>query len=444
MGIIDIQYQYVMAAAALAAGGKVNDFEPGKAMLMEAKKAGVRIYPTNEAFAQALKNEEIGVGIMWKARVVQWQNAGISVQSVAPAEGVPMYVSGFVIPKNAPNKDGGYAYMDAMLEKSAQENFAIDMGYNPTVTNATVAPDLQKRIGFTAGGAVAPGRSRLRLSRQERRRHEGVVGQGVQGVGRVEHPAMLAQAGIEQTGRIASTTQRGARPPPHRGAGRPRDALCRDRNAAAAGDPVPLQPEPVRARQVHGRRADHRELRQVLHRHLLLRGARRARCASRWSPRRSASCSAFRSPTCWRAPQARYKNMLIMLVVLPLFVGNAVRAAGWMVAFGNKGLINASLMGLGAIAQPLEIMFTRARRDHRHHGGEPAVHGADPAERDRGDRPLGRGGGVQSRRHAAADGAARAVSARDAGRARRHDPHLHPGDERLCDAGAARRARASR
>jgi putative spermidine/putrescine transport system substrate-binding protein len=86
---------------------------------------------------------------MWKARVIQWQNAGISVQSVAPAEGVPMYVSGFMIPKNAPNKDGGYAYMDAMLEKSAQENFAIDMGYNPTVTNATVAPDLQKRIGFT-------------------------------------------------------------------------------------------------------------------------------------------------------------------------------------------------------------------------------------------------------------------------------------------------------
>ena len=149
MGIIDIQYQWVMAAAALAAGGKVDNFEPGKAVLMEAKKAGVRIYPTNEAFAQALKNEEIGVGIMWKARVVQWQNAGISVQSAAPSEGVPMYVSGFIIPKNAPNKDGGYAYMDAMLEKSAQENFAIDMGYNPTVTNATVAPDLKKRIGFT-------------------------------------------------------------------------------------------------------------------------------------------------------------------------------------------------------------------------------------------------------------------------------------------------------
>ena len=56
--------------------------------------------------------------------------------------------------------------------------------------------------------------------------------------------------------------------------------------------------------------------------------------------------------------RTRYKNILIMLVVLPLFVGNAVRAAGWMVAFGNKGVINASLMGVGAISTPLEIMFT--------------------------------------------------------------------------------------
>src|SRR3954470_21080548 len=47
MGIIDIQYQYTMAAASMAAGGKLSDFEPGKAILMEAKKGGVRVYPTN-------------------------------------------------------------------------------------------------------------------------------------------------------------------------------------------------------------------------------------------------------------------------------------------------------------------------------------------------------------------------------------------------------------
>jgi len=56
--------------------------------------------------------------------------------------------------------------------------------------------------------------------------------------------------------------------------------------------------------------------------------------------------------------QSRFKNLLIMLVVLPLFVGNAVRSAGWMTAFGSKGALNASLMGLGLIDQPIEIMFT--------------------------------------------------------------------------------------
>jgi putative spermidine/putrescine transport system permease protein len=56
--------------------------------------------------------------------------------------------------------------------------------------------------------------------------------------------------------------------------------------------------------------------------------------------------------------RSRFKNVLIILVVLPLFVGNAVRAAGWMVAFGPKGLLNASLMGAGAITRPLEIMYT--------------------------------------------------------------------------------------
>ncbi len=86
---------------------------------------------------------------MWKARAVQWQNAGISVDSVAPSEGTMAYISGFMIPKNAPNKAGAYAYMDAMLEKAAQEAFAVDMGYAPTVTNAVVAADLMKRIGFT-------------------------------------------------------------------------------------------------------------------------------------------------------------------------------------------------------------------------------------------------------------------------------------------------------
>ena len=56
--------------------------------------------------------------------------------------------------------------------------------------------------------------------------------------------------------------------------------------------------------------------------------------------------------------RTRYKNILIMLVVLPLFVGNAVRAAGWMTLFGSKGFLNVTLMDLGIISEPIQIMFT--------------------------------------------------------------------------------------
>ena len=151
IGFIDIQYQSIFIAASMAAtdGKDMNDIEKAKEVLLAVKKAGARVYPTNEAFAQAMKNEEVGISAIWKARVVQWQNAGIPCEAVSPVEGIPAYVSGFVIAKNAPNKENAYAYMNAMLAKEPQEAFAADMGYNGTVSGLSVAPDLQKRIGFT-------------------------------------------------------------------------------------------------------------------------------------------------------------------------------------------------------------------------------------------------------------------------------------------------------
>jgi putative spermidine/putrescine transport system substrate-binding protein len=150
LGIIDIQYQFTMMAAALASGGSMTNYEPGKERLLACRKAGAKVLPTNEAMAQALQNEEVGICIMWKARAVQWQKAGAKVDTVAPKEGIPLYISGFVIPKNAQNKDAAHFWLNEMLEPSAQEAFAEDMGYNGSVTNAKIPADTEKRIGFSA------------------------------------------------------------------------------------------------------------------------------------------------------------------------------------------------------------------------------------------------------------------------------------------------------
>lgn len=158
LGIIDIQYRHNIAVASLIAGGSVTAVEEGKAYLMELRRAGARIYPTNEAFAQGLQTQEIHGGIMWKARALQWQTAGINVLAVSPSEGFVPYMSGSVIPKNAPNKDGAYAYLNALLEPQGQLDFAIHMGYGGTVSNAPIPDDLQARIGFTPEeiGAMHP------------------------------------------------------------------------------------------------------------------------------------------------------------------------------------------------------------------------------------------------------------------------------------------------
>jgi len=58
--------------------------------------------------------------------------------------------------------------------------------------------------------------------------------------------------------------------------------------------------------------------------------------------------------------RSRWKSGLVILVVLPLFVGSAVRAAGWMVMFGSRGLLNTLLSTLGLIDHPLQMMYTEA------------------------------------------------------------------------------------
>ena len=57
--------------------------------------------------------------------------------------------------------------------------------------------------------------------------------------------------------------------------------------------------------------------------------------------------------------ESRWKSLAVILTLFPLLVGNVVRAAGWMALLGRDGAINASLMGLGLIGEPLTLLYTR-------------------------------------------------------------------------------------
>lgn len=59
-----------------------------------------------------------------------------------------------------------------------------------------------------------------------------------------------------------------------------------------------------------------------------------------------------------RSPSEKLRSILIILVVLPLLMGNAVRSAAWMVVMGSNGMINGLLLAMGVISEPIKILYT--------------------------------------------------------------------------------------
>ena len=57
-----------------------------------------------------------------------------------------------------------------------------------------------------------------------------------------------------------------------------------------------------------------------------------------------------------RQASPRWKGVLLILIILPLLMGNAVRTAAWMVVLGDKGLFNALTALVGV--PPARIMYT--------------------------------------------------------------------------------------
>jgi spermidine/putrescine transport system permease protein len=53
----------------------------------------------------------------------------------------------------------------------------------------------------------------------------------------------------------------------------------------------------------------------------------------------------------------RGRNLLFMMCIIPLWVSYLVRIIAWRSILGNRGLINAALMALGIIEEPLRIFL---------------------------------------------------------------------------------------
>jgi len=64
-------------------------------------------------------------------------------------------------------------------------------------------------------------------------------------------------------------------------------------------------------------------------------------------------------PAYWLARmESRWKSKLTILTMFPLLVGGVVRSAGYLALLSTTGLVNATLLGLGIISEPLTLLYT--------------------------------------------------------------------------------------
>jgi spermidine/putrescine transport system permease protein len=54
----------------------------------------------------------------------------------------------------------------------------------------------------------------------------------------------------------------------------------------------------------------------------------------------------------------RHKWLLLLLLIVPFWISFTIRTFSWVHILGEKGVINASLMGLGLISEPIPMLYT--------------------------------------------------------------------------------------
>ena len=149
IGFTDLSYDKIIPMTAIAFGGSVSNFTPAYDALLELKKQGVRVYPSNEAVGAALKSEEIMISLMWKGRAYQWAEQGVPILNTTPSEGIYPTFFVFGVTRNARDPDSANKVLGTALEPDVQLAVSLAIGQVPTVSTAKLSPEMEEKIGFS-------------------------------------------------------------------------------------------------------------------------------------------------------------------------------------------------------------------------------------------------------------------------------------------------------
>ncbi len=75
----------------------------------------------------------------------------------------------------------------------------------------------------------------------------------------------------------------------------------------------------------------------------------------------TAACAALGYPVAYTIAlrvSARWRSVLLMLVVIPFWTSFLIRTYAWMVILRTEGLVNTTLLGLHVLDSPLKLLYT--------------------------------------------------------------------------------------
>ena len=149
IGFTDLSYDKIVPIVATTFGGSTSNYEPAYDALLELKRKGVRIYPSNEACGNAFASEEIVAAIQWKGRAYQWAQAGLPLAYAIPTEGAFPTSFDMGITRNSTSQTEAAAFLSMMLEPASQLALARAIGQAPVIRDSGLPTDLEHTVGFT-------------------------------------------------------------------------------------------------------------------------------------------------------------------------------------------------------------------------------------------------------------------------------------------------------
>jgi len=151
IGLTNQLYFNYMMMAGLVAKGDMTSVEDGKPLLEKlAAENAPRLYAAHQQLQAGLANGEVDIAVNYKARGLQWAKDGLPLAIQYPGEGAIAVTFGACLTEFGPNRDGAYAYLDAMLDPQAMAGLAEASLYAPANAKAALSEELRALVDFSA------------------------------------------------------------------------------------------------------------------------------------------------------------------------------------------------------------------------------------------------------------------------------------------------------